>query len=166
MCQKNDWLHGTQGKDVSFVSIPMYQYSNYINNNNNKKTTPVIKHVSCGYSCCCSVGRLVVTPPISRSSRSGLSSHVSFRSLVLTWCVRGEGENGRWLWYDIYDLWFVIATSFENENDSCKKRPYLPLRCYYKKASQLLEWGGSPLSWSPKCKWLGLVHIKWMCLMQ
>ena len=126
MCQKNDWLHGTQGKDVPFVSIPMYQYSNYINNNNNKKTTPVIKHVSCGYSCCCSVGRLVVTPPISRSSRSGLSSHVSFRSLVLTWCVRRR-RGREWqgiVIYDIYDLWRQLLkmrrtaarrdTTFEN----------------------------------------------------
>lgn len=90
-----------------------------------KMDAPIIKHASCGYSCCCSVGRLVVIPPISRSSRSGLSSHVSFRSLVLTWCVRGEGENGRWLWYDIYDLWLLIATTFENKNDSCKNRLYL-----------------------------------------
>ena len=103
-----------------------------------KMDAPIIKHASCGYSCCCSVGRLVVIPPISRRSRSGLSSHVSFRSLVLTWCVRGEGENGRWLWYDIYDLWLQIATTFENENDSCKKA--LPLRCYYRTTRRPATW--------------------------
>ena len=112
---------GTQGTPWKCI-----QYSNY--------TKLIIDHVSCGYSCCCSVGRLVVTPPISRRSRSGLSSHVSFRSLVLTWCVRrrrGRTEEGRGerVIARIHDIWKMTA-HIKNEMDRCTKET-LPARCDY-----------------------------------
>ena len=126
------------------------QYSNYTQNN------PVISHVSCSYSCCCSVGRLVVTPPISRRSRSGLSSHVSFRSLVLTWCVgRREGEDGgrerregdsKNTWHMkndcSYQKWGGQCTKEIVHKRDTTSEMRLPLQMGYLTAS--LEWDGNP----------------------
>ena len=60
-----------------------------------KKTKVVEKsYIHTCYCCCCSVGRWVVTPPISRMWRSGLLAHSSLMVDALIWRERERGREG------------------------------------------------------------------------